>query len=63
MTFGIVVQVNQFSVSIGPKKLFSDSELVLAEGSIYGLIGRNGCGKTTLLNMIKNNLFVFELES
>ena len=34
-----VVQVNNFSVSIGSKKLFIDSELVLSAGHIYGLIG------------------------
>ena len=47
-----VVQVNNFSVTIGSKKLFDDSELVLSPGHIYGLIGKNGCGKTTLLKMI-----------
>ncbi len=52
-----MVQVNNFSVSIGPKKLFEDSELVLVPGNIYGLIGKNGCGKTTLLRMISNREF------
>lgn len=52
-----VVQVNNFSVSIGSKKLFNDSELVLSTGHIYGLIGMNGCGKTTLLNLIENKNF------
>ena len=52
-----MVQVNKFSVAIGPKKLFDDSELVLAPGNIYGLIGKNGCGKTTLLNMIATREF------
>ena len=51
-----VVQVNSFSIDINSKKLFDNSELVLASGHIYGLIGKNGCGKTTLLNMIKNNM-------
>ena len=35
-----MVQVNNFSVTIGPKKLFDDSELVLAPENIYGLIGK-----------------------
>jgi ATP-binding cassette, subfamily F, member 1 len=52
-----MVQVNNFSVTIGPKKLFDDSELVLSPGNIYGLIGKNGCGKTTLLKMIANHEF------
>ena len=50
-----MIQIDKFSVSIGPKKLYVDSELVLAPGNMYGLIGKNGCGKTTLLNMIKQN--------
>tara|TARA_B100001093_G_C26829667_1_gene1015572 strand:- start:1111 stop:2727 length:1617 start_codon:yes stop_codon:yes gene_type:complete len=49
-----MVQVNNFSISINSKKLFDDSELVLAPGNNYGLIGKNGCGKTTLLKMIAN---------
>ena len=49
-----MVQVNNFSISINSKKLFDDSELVLAPGNNYGLIGKNGCGKTTLLKMLAN---------
>ena len=49
-----MVQVNNFSISINSKVLFDDSELVLSPGNIYGLIGKNGCGKTTLLKMISN---------
>ena len=52
-----MVQISNFSVSINSKKLFEDSELVLAPGNIYGLIGKNGCGKTTLLRMISNREF------
>jgi len=47
-----MVQIDNFSVSIGPKKLFDESPLVLSPGNIYGLIGKNGCGKSTLLKMI-----------
>uniref|UniRef100_A0A6C0J3C1 ABC transporter domain-containing protein n=1 Tax=viral metagenome TaxID=1070528 RepID=A0A6C0J3C1_9ZZZZ len=50
-----MIQVDKFSVSIGHKKLYDDSELVLAPGNMYGLIGKNGCGKSTLLKMIKEN--------
>lgn len=52
-----MVQVDNFSIAIGPKKLFEDSGFVLAPGNIYGLIGRNGCGKTTLLRMISTREF------
>ena len=50
-----MIQVDKFSVSIGQKTLYDDSELVLAPGNIYGLIGKNGCGKSILLKMIKDN--------
>jgi ATP-binding cassette, subfamily F, member 1 len=50
-----MIQVDKFSVSIGHKKLYDDSELVLAPGNMYGLIGKNGCGKSTLLKMIKED--------
>lgn len=32
--------------------LFSDLNFCFEKGKIYALIGRSGCGKTTLLNMI-----------
>ena len=51
-----MIQVDKFSVSIGLKKLYDDSKLVLAPGNMYGLVGKNGCGKTILLKMIKNNI-------
>ena len=34
------------------KKLFSDLDLSLDPGNIYGLLGKNGAGKTTLLKII-----------
>jgi ATP-binding cassette, subfamily F, member 1 len=49
-----MVQISEFSVSVGSKKLFDNSELVIAPSNIYGFIGKNGCGKTTLLKMIAN---------
>lgn len=33
----------------GGKNLIEDGELLLASGRKYGLVGRNGTGKTTLL--------------
>ena len=36
----------------GSTKLARNIELKLTEGRRYGLIGRNGCGKTTLLRRI-----------
>ena len=37
-------------------KLIVDSYIHLSEGKHYGLIGRNGSGKSSLLNYILNNV-------
>ena len=38
----------------GGQDLLEDSSLILARGRRYGLMGRNGCGKTTLLTALAN---------
>lgn len=42
------------------KKLFSDLSLRLAPGHIYGLLGKNGAGKSSLLRNIAGLLFPLE---
>ena len=42
------------------KKLFSDLSLQLAPGHIYGLLGKNGAGKSSLLRNIAGLLFPLE---
>jgi len=42
----------KFSISMGGKALFKDARLALAHGHRYGLIGANGCGKSTLMHAI-----------
>ncbi|MFO7850577.1 MAG: ATP-binding cassette domain-containing protein, partial [Spirochaetia bacterium] len=37
--------------------LFSDLQLDLSPGNIYGLLGKNGAGKTSLLRLIAGLLF------
>jgi len=46
------VVVNKFTISLGGKTLFLDAKLVLAYGHRYGLVGLNGCGKSTLMSAI-----------
>ena len=36
----------------GQKKAANNINIHIREGSIYGLIGRNGAGKTTVMRMI-----------
>lgn len=48
------ISINRFSITIDSKVLFDDSSLTLNPKNVYGLIGKNGCGKTTLLNFIES---------
>ncbi|GJP45713.1 hypothetical protein CLOM_g5061 [Closterium sp. NIES-68] len=43
------IHLNNFTVTVAGKDLISDASITLAFGRRYGLIGRNGTGKTTLL--------------
>lgn len=46
----------QFSYS-SKKTLFESIQLSMYAGNIYGLLGKNGVGKTTMLNLISGLLF------
>mmetsp|Transcript_19452 Transcript_19452/g.58771 ORF Transcript_19452/g.58771 Transcript_19452/m.58771 type:complete len:828 (+) Transcript_19452:417-2900(+) len=46
------VHLEDFCVSNGGPNLIEDASLVFAHGRRYGLIGRNGTGKTTLLRAL-----------
>ncbi|XP_053314984.1 ATP-binding cassette sub-family F member 3 [Spea bombifrons] len=46
------IRIDNFDVSFGERVLLTGAELHLAAGRRYGLVGRNGLGKTTLLKML-----------
>lgn len=46
------VSLKNFDLSINDKTLFDNSSLVLSHGQIYGLIGKNGYGKTSLIKQL-----------
>lgn len=46
------IKVDGFDVSIGGKRILSDTSLTLAYGRRYGLVGQNGIGKSTLLRAL-----------
>ncbi|XP_058489039.1 ATP-binding cassette sub-family F member 3 [Solea solea] len=46
------IRIENFDVSFGERCLLQGAEVSLATGRRYGLIGRNGLGKTTLLKML-----------
>ncbi|XP_053246706.1 ATP-binding cassette sub-family F member 3 [Podarcis raffonei] len=49
------VRIENFDVSFGERVLLTGADLNLAYGRRYGLVGRNGLGKTTLLKMIASS--------
>jgi elongation factor 3 len=44
-----------FSLAFGSKILMNNTKLKLQRGKRYGLIGKNDCGKTSLMRAIANN--------
>ena len=44
--------LSRLSKSFGPRSLFSNVSIELNAGVRYGLVGANGCGKTTLLRIL-----------
>lgn len=51
-----MLKVENLSVSFGKQDVFSDVSFILNDKEKLGLIGRNGCGKTTLLKIIAGEL-------
>jgi ABC-2 type transport system ATP-binding protein len=52
-----MVDVRSLNFGYGSKSLFQATNLVLAPGRIYGLLGQNGAGKSTLLRLLSGLLF------
>uniref|UniRef100_A0A914WTW6 ABC transporter domain-containing protein n=1 Tax=Plectus sambesii TaxID=2011161 RepID=A0A914WTW6_9BILA len=48
------IKLENIDVSFGTKELLKSADLSLVYGRRYGLVGRNGIGKTTLLKMISS---------
>ncbi len=51
-----LLEVLGVSKTMGTRKLFSNLELLLSPGSRVGLLGDNGCGKTTLIRCLTGQL-------
>nr|MBP8954810.1 ABC-F family ATP-binding cassette domain-containing protein [Armatimonadota bacterium] len=51
-----ILELTRVGMSFGERRLFSDVNLFVRRGERVGIVGPNGCGKTTLLQIILGNL-------
>jgi len=57
-----VLEIKNLSYAYDGNKLFSGFSAVVGRGDKIGVVGRNGCGKTTLLKLISGRLPLIEGE-
>lgn len=53
----LLLETNKLNKSFGSVRAVCDFTVKLEAGKIYGLLGRNGAGKTTFLNLITSRAF------
>jgi len=51
-SFNTDIQIHNITLIAGSKTLLDNAQLRLTRGRKYGLVGRNGIGKTCLINAI-----------
>ena len=47
-----IIKVSDLKKSYGKKVVLDDISFEIEEGSVVGLLGPNGCGKTTLIKIL-----------
>ncbi len=47
-----LMEVDSLSLTVDSRELFSDLSFTVSPGTRIGLVGRNGCGKSSLLNLL-----------
>ncbi|MDF2937622.1 MAG: multidrug transporter ATPase [Paenibacillaceae bacterium] len=53
----VILETKGLTKSYGDFKAVDNVSITMEEGKIYGLLGRNGAGKTTIMHMITSQLF------
>lgn len=51
-----MISANNVTLRLGKRALFEDVNIKFTEGNCYGLIGANGAGKSTFLNILSGEL-------
>ena len=51
-----MISTNNVTLRVGKKALFEDVTIKFTEGNCYGLIGANGAGKSTTINILCGQL-------
>lgn len=52
----VVISAANVTIQFGSKPLFENISVKFGEGNRYGLIGANGCGKSTFMNILSGQL-------
>ena len=50
------LKIKNLNKSYETKEIFNDLNFTFESGKIYGLLGRNGAGKTTFFNILNDDI-------
>ena len=51
-----MISAANITVQFGPKPLFENISVKFGDGNRYGVIGANGCGKSTFMNVLSGDI-------
>jgi len=54
--FGVLISTSGITMQFGDKPLFENISVKFGDGNCYGLIGANGCGKSTFMKILGGDL-------
>lgn len=49
-----MLKIKELDKSYGSYKVLNNLEMTVNKGDVYGFLGKNGCGKTTTMNIVAN---------
>ena len=57
----ILLNEDNLTIKLGSNTIINDSKLIINSNSRIGIVGSNGCGKSTLINYIYNHLSLINI--